>query len=334
VPKISGGKFVLIGGASQIGAHIGEQLLSGGAREVVLFDNLSMGSLESMQTLLADPRCTFVRCDVLRLNELFDPLANADGAFSVAGMMATSMGENSWLGIDVNIRGLQNTLESCHYQGVKKLVFSSSVGVYGKPEDDSTDEDSPLRWQEAPPAMALYCASKIMGEAIAKHYLQRHGIDYVALRYSAVYGEHQHGRARMGKKIALACSSIRCGKPVVIDGDGQQVQDYIYAGDAARANLMAMESDVTGESFNICAGDDTSENRIVEIVAAACNSSLRTEYRQNLSGAKLPPVRRQGYSRDKAKRLLDWQPLVSIEEGIGRVLRWTDQMQVTVNPTF
>src|ERR671916_609842 len=137
MPAISKGKFVILGGASQVGSRIAKQLLTAGAREIVLLDNLSLGSAEIMQHLLADSRCIFVRADLLRLNELFDPLSGADGVFAVAGIMASTIGENPWMSLDVNIRGLQNALEACRYQSVKKVIISSSVGVYGTPEDDS-----------------------------------------------------------------------------------------------------------------------------------------------------------------------------------------------------
>jgi UDP-glucose 4-epimerase len=327
MPVVAGAKFVVLGGASQVGSHIGEQLLAGGAREVVLLDNLSLGSAETLQPLLADRRCSLVRADVLRLNELFDPLAGADGVFGVAAYMATSIGENPWAGMDVNIRGVQNTLEACRYQGVKKIVFSSSTGVYGDPQDDPTGEDSPLRWQALPPPMALYCASKVVGEGLARLYQQRYGTDFVALRYTAVYGERQHRRALVGGHIADACERIRRGEPPFIDGDGRQVHDYVYAGDVARANLMAMESPVTGEGINICSGVATSQNRIVEIALKACGSDLKPQLRQGPAGAKLPAASRQAYSRDKARRLLGWEPRVSIEEGIGKVLAWVDRQR-------
>lgn len=331
MPSITGGKFVVLGGASQVGSHIGEQLLAGGAREVVLLDNLSLGSPEFLQPLLAHARCTLVRADVLRLNELFDPLAKADGVFAVAGLMATSIGENPWIGMDVNIRGVQNALEVCRLQGVTKVVFSSSAGVYGLPEDDPTDEDSPLRWQKLPPAMALYCASKVIGESLARLYQQRYGLDYVSLRYTAVYGERQHRRALVGGHIAETCRRIRSGQRATIEGDGRQVHDYIYAGDVARANLMAMESSVTGEGFNICSQVDTSQARVVEIVTQACGSSLLPEYRQNPDSAKLPDAAKQGYSCEKARRMLGWEPQASIEEGIKRVLAWVDQQRATTD---
>ncbi len=79
MPTISGGKFVILGGASQIGSHIGEHLLAAGARDVILFDNLSLGSVDTFRSLLSHRGCQFVRGDVLRLNELMDPLKGADG---------------------------------------------------------------------------------------------------------------------------------------------------------------------------------------------------------------------------------------------------------------
>ena len=324
MPAIPGGRFVVLGGASQVGSYIGEQLLAGGAREVVLVDNLSLGSMETMQHMLGDARCSFVRGDILRLNELFAPLEGADGVFAVAGIMATTIRENPWMSLDVNIRGFQNALEASRLQGVRKVVYSSSVGVYGAPADDSTDEDSPMRWQVMPSASVLYGASKVVGEGLARLYGELYGIDFIALRYSAVYGTRQHRRAVMGGHIAETCERVRRGEPPILDGDGSQVQDYVYAGDVARANLMAMESSVTGESFNVCAGLDTSQKRVVEIVMQLSNSSRKPESRP-LVVTRLPPSQKQGYSRDKAKRMLGWEPQVSIEEGIGMVLRWVDQ---------
>ena len=330
MPAICEGKFVVTGGASQIGSHIGEQLLAAGAREVVLLDNLSLGLPELLQPLLADQRCTLVRGDVLRHNELFDALAGADGVFAVAALMATSIGRDPWAGLDVNIRGLHNTLEACRYQRVRKIILSSSAGVYGAPEDIPTDESSPLRWEVLAPAMSLYCASKVVGEGLARLYLERYGIDFVALRYTSVYGERQHRRALVGGHIAESCERIRSGLPPIVEGDGRQLHDYIYAGDAARANLMAMESAITGEGINICSGVETSQNRVLEIVTQACGSNLKPEIQEKSTAAKLPSTSRQAYSRDKAKRLLGWEPDVSIEEGIGRVLRWVDLQRAQV----
>jgi UDP-glucose 4-epimerase len=326
MPAIANGKFVILGGASQVGSHIGEQLLAANVREVVLLDNLSLGPSETMDPLLTDPRCSFVRGDMMRLPELIDPLRGADGVFSVAGAMASTIRDNPWLALDLNIRGFQNGLEACRIAGVKKVVISSSVGVYGELADHDVVEETPLRWQNTPPATMIYAAGKIIGEGLAQTYQQSHGLDYVSLRYSGVYGTRQHRRAMMGGHIAETCRRIRRGKQPIIDGDGSQVQDYIYVGDVARANLMAMESDISGEAFNIVSGHDTSQARVVEIGLKVAGSSLEPKYRP-LGPLPVPPSIRQGYSREKAKRLLRWEPKVSIEEGIAMVLAWVDASQ-------
>lgn len=325
MPNISKGKFVVVGGASLLGSHIGEQLLAGGAREVVLLDNLALGSTENIDFLLTDKRCTFVRGDALRLNELYQPMANADGVFAVAGFLSGPMRANPWMGIDVNVRGLQNILEASRYQSVKKVVFSSSNGIYGAIGDEPNTDDSPLRWAGMPPALILYCASKIMGEGLGLFYQQEHGLDFVALRYSAIYGERQHKRAIAVTQMVQAYESIRSGKRPIIERDGTQVTDYIYAGDAARANLMAMTSQASGTGMNIVSGVDASQNQVVELVLKACKSDLMAEYYTDPNNLLLPMETKLGFSRARAKELLGWEPQVSIEEGINILVTWLDQ---------
>lgn len=331
MPIIANGKFVVLGGASQVGSFIAEQLLSAGAGAVVLLDNLSLGSADTIAPLLADPRCTFVRADVLRLNELIDPLEGADGAFAVAGIMATGIRENPWVGLDVNVRGFQNALEACRLRNVARVVVSSSVGVYGVPTDDPVTEASPLSWQNLPSASILYSAGKVMAEGLAQTYAQTYGLDYVALRYSSVYGERQHRRAVMGGHVAETCRRIRRGEAPIVDGDGTQVQDYVYVGDVARANLMAMEGRATGIGINIVGGEDVPLKRIAETALRVSASPLEPEYR-SMGPVPLPPTHRLGFSRERARELLGWEPQVTIEEGVARVLRWIDQHERSAHP--
>lgn len=328
MPSIEKSKFVITGGASQVGLHIADHLLAGGAREVVLLDNLSLGTSDAIQPLLSDNRCRFIRGDVLRLNELFDAFENADGVFAVAALMASSISKDPWVGVDVNVRGIQNTLEACRYRGVKKLILSSSAGVYGTLDGSLTHESQPLRWEALGPAISIYCASKVMGESLARFHCERYGTDFVALRYTSVYGERQHKRAVVAGHIADTCERIRNGLPPMLDGDGSQVSDYVYVGDVARANLLAMQSDLSGESINICSGVETTQSDIVRIAIAASGSKLQAESRANSSRGFLPPATRQILSREKAKVLLGWEPQVSIENGVERVLRWVDSQRL------
>ena len=167
---IAGGRFVVTGGASLIGSHLTQQLLENGAAAVILFDNYALGSPEVAASLAQDRRVTAVRGDITRLPELLDALDQVDGVFALAGFLTLPLSQNPGLGLEVNVLGMYNIVEACRYRGVKKVVFASSVATYGDPEADEVDEMTPFSWQTTPPALALYAASKIIGENLLRLY--------------------------------------------------------------------------------------------------------------------------------------------------------------------
>ena len=112
--KIEGNKFVIAGGLSQIGSEITQHLLRGGAREVVLFDNFALGTMDTVSGVVSDPRVKFARGDILRTNELFDAFENAAGVFAVAGFLTLPLSLNPQLGLAVNVQGMLNICEMRH----------------------------------------------------------------------------------------------------------------------------------------------------------------------------------------------------------------------------
>ena len=127
------------------------------------------------------------------------------------------------------------------------MIFSSSIAAYGEPTADIIDETTPWTWSNLQPGAALYAASKSMGENIGKLYHDRHGVKSVSLRYSSVYGERQHLRAVNSVYIIDTYDRLKRGERPIIPDDGREVHDYIHVADVARANLVAMESDVSRE---------------------------------------------------------------------------------------
>ena len=226
--QIAGGRFLVTGGASLIGSHLTQQLLEAGAAAVILFDNYALGSPEVAAFLAQDQRVTAVRGDITRLPELLDALDQVDGVFALAGFLTLPLSQNPGLGLEVNVLGMYNIVEACRYRGVKKVVFASSVATYGNPEVDEVDETTPFYWQTAPPALALYAASKIIGENLLRLYQQRYGLDYVALRYATVYGERQHHRGVNALHIIASYERIIAGQPPILPGDGSEGHDYPY----------------------------------------------------------------------------------------------------------
>lgn len=326
--QIAGSKFVITGGASLIGSHVADALLAQGAGEVVLLDNFSLGTPETVAHLSGEPRVKLLKGDILRVNELYDAFKGAQGVFAIAGFLTLPMSQNPPLGLAVNVEGQVNTFEACRYAGVKKLVFSSSIAAYGEPEGGGViDETAPANLANYQPGSMLYSCTKLIGEALCKLYSQKHGVDAVALRYATVYGERQHYRGVNALYIIQNWDKIMRGERPVLPGDGSEVHDYIHVADVARANVMAMASDVTGEVFNTVTGVETTVQRIAEILLEIAGSDLKPLYADDAGAVKATSSASLKLSRDKAKRMLGWEPQVSVEEGIRRLIEWRKAQQ-------
>ncbi|MBO9357087.1 NAD-dependent epimerase/dehydratase family protein [Bordetella petrii] len=323
--KISGGRFVITGGVSLIGSHITEVLLSRGAEHITLFDNYSLSTPETVGDLLENPRIKVMRGDILRIGELYDAFEGAQGVFSVAAFLTLPLSQNPALGLAVNVQGQNNVLEACRYRGVQKMVFSSSTAVYGEPIAGVMDETTASNLAPFQPAAALYSASKLIGEHLNRHYHQKHGLQAVSLRYATVYGERQHYRGVNALYIVENYDRIKRGERPIIPDDGKEVHDYIHVADVARANVLAMESDVSGESMNVCTGVATTLNDVVGTLLKVMKSDLRPEYRTPTASVRASVGTHLAFSREKIGRLLGWQPEVSLEEGIRRLVAWCEQ---------
>jgi UDP-glucose 4-epimerase len=321
--QITGGRFVVTGGASLIGSHVADALLAEGAREVVLLDNFALGTPETVAHLSGDDRVRLIRGDILRINELYDAFKDADGVFAIAGFLTLPLSQNPPLGLAVNVEGQVNVFEACRYAGVKKVVFSSSIAAYGEPEGDQViDESFPANLASYQPGSMLYSCTKLIGEALCKLYSTKHGIDGVALRYSTVYGERQHYRGVNALYIIQNYDKVMRGEPPVLPGDGSEVHDYIHVADIARANVMAMASGVTGEVFNVVTGVETTVRRIAEIVLEVTGRDLEPVCADDAGAVKATSSPSLKLSREKIKAMIGWEPQVSVEQGIRRLIEW------------
>lgn len=320
--KIRNGTFMVTGGISLIGSHVTEQLLEQDAAQVILFDNYSLGNTDMIEHILKDDRVTLVRGDITRVGELYNALDGVDGIFAIAGFLTLPFSANPELGITVNALGHVNVLEAARYRGVKKVIFSSSVATYGDPEPGVIDETRPFRFHTMTPPGILYGSTKIMGEQLGRLYSDRYGVHSVSLRYATVYGERQHYRGVNALYIIDTYDKLMAGERPRIPGDGSEVHDYIHVADVARANLLAMESDVTGEAFNVATGTATNLNRLFEIIAEIVGTDLKPEYGEKEGAVRVTTSSELDFSIEKIGRMIGWTPQVSIEDGIARLIEW------------
>lgn len=323
--NINGGTFMVTGGISLIGSHVTEQLLDQGAARVILFDNYSLGSTDMIGHILKDDRVSLVRGDITRVGELYNALDGVDGIFAIAGFLTLPFAANPELGITVNALGHVNVLEAARYRGVKKVIFSSSVATYGDPEPGVVDETRPFRFHTMTPPGVLYGSTKIMGEQLGRLYSDRYGVSSVSLRYATVYGERQHYRGVNALYIIDTYDKLMRGERPQIPGDGSEVHDYVHVSGVARANLMAMQSDVTGEAFNVATGTATTLNRLFEIIAGIVGSELTHEYKDPAGAVRVTTSSQLDFSVAKIQEMIGWTPQITIEEGIARLIKWRQE---------
>jgi UDP-glucose 4-epimerase len=320
---VAKGNYLITGGASLIGSHIADELLAGGAKEVRLLDNYSLATPATIAHLNDEPRVKRIKGDVTRLPDLLEAMKDVDGVFALAGYLTLPMAQDPLAGVSVNTLGMVNTLEACRFSGARRVIFSSSVAVYGAPAQHPITEEVGYNSAGLAPPSLLYGSSKLMGEALCARYAKSFGIEFNSLRFASVYGERQHARAVNAVFVAQVCEQVRRGEAPVIQGDGSEVHDYVYVTDVARACVLAMHSPSHGHALNVATGVDTTSTRIAEIALQLLGRhDLEPTYQEDCRAVKSAAGTRLGFSRDKAAREIGWEPRVSIEEGMRRLIDW------------
>lgn len=312
--------MLVIGGAGFIGSHVVDALTREEVAEIIVFDNFARGRADNLREALRDPRVKVFepRGDILHPDVLRSAMQGVDCVFHLAALWLLHCQEYPQAAFDVNIRGTFNVLEACRDNGVKRLVFSSSASVYGDAVEIPMTEEHPFLNR------TFYGATKIAGEQMCRAFHHRYGLDYVGLRYMNVYGERQDDRGAYTGVITAMLKQIEAGEPLVVFGDGSQTYDFVYVTDVARANICAMQAVVTDEFFNIGRGVATSIRELAEVIVkvTGCNPGIRFEPGPPTQGF----VTHRVGSTEKAKRLLDFEARVDLEEGLRRLLRYRQSL--------
>lgn len=300
-------KVLVTGGAGFIGSHVVDALIEAGHR-VAIVDNLwkrGGGRMENVH-----PEAEFYVVDVRddKLGEVFE-VERPEAVCHLAAQHSVPIStELPAYDAQVNLLGLINLLEGCVRFGTRKVVFSSSAATYGTTAQLPIDEETPQR-PESP-----YGISKMGSEHYLRCWQESHGLAYTALRYGNVYGPRQDPSGEAGV-IAIFCDKVARGEAVRIDWDGEQSRDYVYVGDVARANLLALERG-DGEAYCIGTGKGTSVNRLYRTLTAITGNKVEVVHAPKRPG----DLRASVLDPSKAARELGWRAEVGLEEGLRRTL--------------
>jgi len=301
-------KALVTGGAGFIGSNIVRLLLDEG-HEVTVLDNLHSGHRTNLDPFLG---VRFVEGDVRDARAVDDAMDGAEVAFHLAASVGNKRSIDFPIDdAEINVIGTLRVLEAARSHGTRKVVFSSSAGVFGELKTLPIREDHPAE-PDSP-----YGASKLGAEKACLAYAKLYALECVCLRYFNVYGVNQRYDA-YGNVIPIFADRMLHRQPVTIFGDGNQTRDFVNVRDVARANVGAgMVRDVSG-AFNIGAGSRISINELAMLMYRTVGREPQIAY--------APP--RPGDVRDSladvsaAAAAFGFRPTVPLGEGMSEYLKW------------
>jgi len=296
--------ILVTGGAGFIGSHIVDQCIAAG-HEVAVLDSLWKEGGGKSANLNAKAR--FFQVDITdedSLKQVFDTVRPEVVCHQAAQHSVAVSTKNPKLDARVNVLGLLNVLTNCTRAGARKIIFASSGATYGTPVRLPIDEEVEQH-PESP-----YGITKMVAEHYLRYWQEAHGLTYTILRYGNVYGPRQDPNGEAGV-IAIFARRFLKHETIRIDWDGEQQKDYVYVGDVARANLIAMEH---GDNDIFCAGTGTGTS-VHEIYYALAEL---IGYKPEIVRAPRRPgdIHLAYFDCSKAERVLGWKAAVNLEEGI------------------
>ncbi|HSH46821.1 MAG TPA: NAD-dependent epimerase/dehydratase family protein [Longimicrobiales bacterium] len=314
-----GRKVLVTGGAGFIGSHVADAFLARGD-SVWIVDDLSSGRERNIPE-----GATFHRLGIgdPGVGELFDEVGFDIVSHHAAQIDVRVSVNDPRRDARINIDGLLNVLENANRHGSRVVYVSSGGVVYGEPEERPTPETAP-KVPRSP-----YGVTKLAGEQYLYYYAHVHGLEYVALRYSNVYGPRQdpHGEAGV---VAIFGSRVLAGEALTIFGDGLQTRDYVFVGDVVAANMKAADlplgapgTALDQRAYNVGTGQETSVLELAETLMDAAGREVPVEHAEARAGelrnSSLDVTRLRGTG---------WKPATSLHEGLRQTLEFIERETV------
>lgn len=309
-------KIAVTGGAGFIGSNIVDEYIELG-HEVVIFDNLSTGKQENI-----NPKARFINIDIcddkildIFKNEKFDILnhhaAQIDVRISV---------NNPKFDAQTNIIGGINLYEAAKFSGIRKIIIASTGGaIYGEQDYFPADENHLER------PCSPYGIAKLTNEKFLHYYKTVFGIDFVALRYTNVYGPRQNAHGEAGV-VAIFANKMFAGEQPIINGSGKFTRDYVFVQDVVNANALALNDNMSG-IFNVCTGIENDVNFIFNTLKKYTKANCNEVH----GDAKPGEQERSVCSYKKIQTLFNWTPKVMLDEGLKLTVDFFRKQNVVYN---
>ena len=319
-------KALITGGAGFIGSHLTDSLLARGWT-VTAVDDLSKGRRENIEHLLDREDFEFVVGDC---RELVRMLEVGEGADVVVNLAATKIPRyGSALGnLTINLQANRTALEVAH-RSKAKFVLASTSDVYGKNPDLPFREDGDSLIGPSTTPRWAYGVTKLCDEHMAFAYQDEYELPVTVLRYFGSYGERQYLNWWGGPQ-GVFLEALGKGEPLQVHGDGNQTRCFTHVDDMVEATSRAIERpEANGEIINVGSDHEVSINELAELMhrVSGAEGEPRIEYVPYESFSRgYQDVLRRIPALDKQRRILDFEPQISLEEGTRRLWSWYSQL--------
>jgi UDP-glucose 4-epimerase len=299
---------LVTGGAGFIGSHLTQALVDEGTTVRVL-DNLSTGLEENLAMVDAE---LWVG-DIRDREMVSKAMKEVESVFHYAAMISVPESlEEPFFCYDVNVNGTLNVLWSAYHAGVKKVVLASSAAVYG-------ENSNPVHEETILDPKSPYASSKIAMEGLAKMFSTTYGLPTVCMRYFNVYGPRQSPDSPYAAAIPLFMDALLSGEPPIIYGDGLQTRDFVYVEDVARANLLAMKSNLAvGKVLNIAGHGPITILDLVHLLRRFFPDSQEPVFQPPRSG----DIKYSSADQSRAQEALGYRPKIALEQGLQHTVQW------------
>lgn len=304
-------KCLVTGGAGFIGSNLVKELLNEG-HEVVVLDNFLSGYKSNLESL---QEAELIEGDIRDENAVSKAVHGKEVVFHLAASVGNKRSiDNPILDAEINVMGTLQVLEAARKEGVRKIVASSSAGIFGElktlpiKEDHPIDPDSP------------YGSSKLCEEKECLAYAKLFNIEAICLRYFNVYGPNQRFDA-YGNVIPIFAFKMLRGEPLTIYGDGDQTRDFVNVHDVVQANIRASKTTGLSGAFNIGSGTRITINKLVDLLRDASGIDPAVSH-----GAPRPgDVRHSLADISAARSGFGFAPSYGLEAGLKEYMSWAKQ---------
>ena len=311
---LSGKRFLVTGGAGFIGSHIVDYLLRNGAGFVRVLDNLATGLQSNVDLFKDNPAYEFMMGDI---RDVADCARACDGIDYVSHQAALGSVPRSVkdpvTSNEVNASGFLNMITAAKDAAVKTFVYASSSAVYGD------EPNLPKVETRIGNPLSPYAVTKKSNELYADVFAKLYGMKVLGFRYFNIFGPRQDPNGPYAAVMPLFVDGIINGKPVYINGDGEQTRDFTYVDNAVQANIRGMlaENDAAfGQVYNIAVGENFSVNFLYTSIRALLGLQHEATYREERAG----DIRNSLADISKAQSLLGYQPTDRFEDGLKKTV--------------